>query len=369
MPWRNNSDYYAFKDDEIKRHAPPASGVYGIFNLRHHIFIGSSANVQETLLHHLKHLNSRYKRFRPTGFVFEVVPAEWRELRMFELIFEYDPVMKPDKDIGFLQLWRSWFKPDARAFDSVTATTDEPGAEHFEPVLPKAQRRRVVAEPLSHRIKLTRIAIVLGLIALVIGAIRLVPGQQFIAAPIGRYVQFVKKTLVSVLRRNDAPEAMFANQETSREENPPQTAAARPVAKNIEANVPSDNEQIAVTTHKPTVTAPAVTGPAGVEAKLPAPPLPPTQPEISPHPVRAQTPMGWSVQALAATNQSEVQALIDRLKAKNYDAFAIQVALKGQTWFRVRVGDFGTYPEAEALQNILRSKEGLSDAFAVSNAR
>ncbi len=46
MPWRTKGDYYSFKEDAIKQHAPTVSGVYGLFNFRHQILIDSAANIR-----------------------------------------------------------------------------------------------------------------------------------------------------------------------------------------------------------------------------------------------------------------------------------------------------------------------------------
>ena len=53
----------------------------------------------------------------------------------------------------------------------------------------------------------------------------------------------------------------------------------------------------------------------------------------------------------------------NRLKAKGYDAFVVEGDLKGQTWYRVRVGRFAARKEAEELRAALEAKEGLSGGF------
>ena len=81
MPWRTKGDYYSFKEDAIKQHAPTVSGVYGLFNFRHQILIDSAANIRVALLHHLTNTNFRFSRFEPTGFTFESCAPETREMR------------------------------------------------------------------------------------------------------------------------------------------------------------------------------------------------------------------------------------------------------------------------------------------------
>jgi len=46
------SDYYAFDEQAILAFAPQDSGVYGLYSFDRQIFIGESANIRESLLHH-----------------------------------------------------------------------------------------------------------------------------------------------------------------------------------------------------------------------------------------------------------------------------------------------------------------------------
>jgi hypothetical protein len=38
-------------------------------------------------------------------------------------------------------------------------------------------------------------------------------------------------------------------------------------------------------------------------------------------------------------------------------------------WYRVRVGNFASQPQAETLQKTLRTQEGFADAFIVNRAK
>ena len=71
----------------------------------------------------------------------------------------------------------------------------------------------------------------------------------------------------------------------------------------------------------------------------------------------------WAVQIKSSPDKKFADTWADRLKAKGYDAFVVEGDVKGQTWYRVRVGHFAARQEAEALRVALESKEGISGGF------
>ncbi len=75
----------------------------------------------------------------------------------------------------------------------------------------------------------------------------------------------------------------------------------------------------------------------------------------------------WTVQIKSSPDKKFADNWADRLKAKGYDAFVVDADVKGQTWYRVRVGHFAAREEAEALRATLESKEGLSGSFVAIN--
>jgi cell division septation protein DedD len=88
-------------------------------------------------------------------------------------------------------------------------------------------------------------------------------------------------------------------------------------------------------------------------------------------PVRAKTSdageewadAGWTVQVNATTNPEQATGLARRLKAKGYDAYTVQAPLRGQTWYRVRVGRFSSREKAKELESRLKESEGLENAY------
>ena len=82
----------SFTASSVREHAPMASGVYGISNAFEWIYIGESDNIQDSLLGHLRQLDTSLLRRQPTGFVFELCGRAQRPARQDRLILEYEPV-------------------------------------------------------------------------------------------------------------------------------------------------------------------------------------------------------------------------------------------------------------------------------------
>jgi len=72
---------------------------------------------------------------------------------------------------------------------------------------------------------------------------------------------------------------------------------------------------------------------------------------------------GWTVQVSATTDQEEARGLSARLRARGYDAYLVQAPLRGQTWYRVRVGRLRTREQAKELEDRLRRSEGMDAAY------
>ena len=58
----------------------------------------------------------------------------------------------------------------------------------------------------------------------------------------------------------------------------------------------------------------------------------------------------WSVQVSAASVSDIASALAERIKANGYAGYVVQAEMKGQTFYRVRVGRFATREEAELVR-------------------
>ena len=92
MPFRNGGSH-AFTAVSIRNHVPAVSGVYGLSNARHWIYVGSSHNLQFQLLGHLRETDSLLKAQNPTGYTFEVCDISGSAGRQSQLISELRPTL------------------------------------------------------------------------------------------------------------------------------------------------------------------------------------------------------------------------------------------------------------------------------------
>lgn len=119
-------------------------------------------------------------------------------------------------------------------------------------------------------------------------------------------------------------------------------------------------------------TAPAAAAPSPVPAELILPTAVLEAP-VRPSPVptanvaQAASSGRWSVQVNATRDAPTAKRLVDYLKARGFDAYEVRVDVRGETWYRVRVGRYGTMQEATAMVVRLRNEERSSRAFLVED--
>lgn len=82
---------FAFERLSILANAPRASGVYALFNPQRWIYAGETGDIQARLLEHLNGDNRCITLARPTGFQFELPPAQQRVARQDALILQLRP--------------------------------------------------------------------------------------------------------------------------------------------------------------------------------------------------------------------------------------------------------------------------------------
>ncbi len=73
---------------------------------------------------------------------------------------------------------------------------------------------------------------------------------------------------------------------------------------------------------------------------------------------------GWTVQVNATTNPQQAADLAAVLRTKGYDAYTVQAPMRGQTWYRVRVGRFSSRDKAKELETQLKNNAGMENAYA-----
>jgi hypothetical protein len=91
VPFENHGNR-SFTWSSIGKNAPMGSGVYGLSNASQWIYIGETANIQAMLLQHLQTPQALLREHIPSGFTFELSPAEHRVERQHQLVTELEPV-------------------------------------------------------------------------------------------------------------------------------------------------------------------------------------------------------------------------------------------------------------------------------------
>jgi cell division septation protein DedD len=95
----------------------------------------------------------------------------------------------------------------------------------------------------------------------------------------------------------------------------------------------------------------------------------PVRPSPSPTESVAQVASSgrWSVQVNATRDAPTAKRLVDYLRARGFDAYEVRVDVRGETWYRVRVGRYPTMQEATAMVVRLRNEDRSSRAFLVED--
>lgn len=365
MAWQANGDYYSFREDRIRFHAPSVSGVYGLYNFRYQILIGNSANIQNALLRHLGETHFGFRRFVPTGFVFEVCAPESRESRTQELVREYDPILQARRP--FAALWHSCLTVNAIAFYPQVAAAKPPASDDAKKNATDIEKKRVKRVRFG-REQFAMVATGFGAILLVMGLIALPahlkddPGVAWPIAPIEKNPtsDSVGKTQVASLTTPEtafSPERLGEEAEVSELKNKPTTPQQAAIV--IEPPKPEIFVASELTNHDS----------IGPENKMNLYATKQKAGQKSQSAKNEEVRNVWSAQAMATTDKAFATDWMEKLKAKGYNAFVIKAELKGQTWYRVRAGHFHTRAEAESLRATLQSEEGFRDAFVAPSTK
>ena len=93
----------------------------------------------------------------------------------------------------------------------------------------------------------------------------------------------------------------------------------------------------------------------------------PTNEQPQPPPEEEEVPLsevpaeGWAVQGASYPTSEEGRRHLNRLKNGGHNAYLIAALVKGQTWYRVRVGPYSTKEAARDAQSSLSQVLGRSD--------
>jgi cell division septation protein DedD len=368
--WLANGNYYSFKEEAIKSHTPSVSGVYGLYNFRHQILIGNSPDIHSALLHHLRETNFRFRRFKPTGFTFEVCLPDSREIRTQELIREYDPILRAANiPIGLAALWRSWTTPSALAFHPQVASAKMLVINESKEDAANIGKKKPFTRFHFGREQFAMVSAGFGAIILAMILLMLSPHLKS-ALSMAWQISSIEKnwtlypkgntqiasltlppeTAISPERSSQEAEAFDSNA-TLKTPRQAEIAIARPKPENSAASEPIPHNDSSPDRNKTSLA-------ANREASQ--------KPQIA---NKVEPKNAWAVQAMATANEHMASVWMEKLKAKGYDAFVVKDEIKGQTWYRVRVGHFSAREEAEALRTTLQSKEGFPFAFVAGSTK
>lgn len=311
LAWHPDGRCDNFTREAILACAPPTSGVYALFNFDCQVFIGESANIQEALLRHESETDFQSRHLRPTVFSFELCAAELRKPKADELIARFHPLLETEAALS--ETWSPSNGPMVRVVELKDEEV-ETYAFHQEFPFHRRERHRTVCR--RYYFTHTQGA---ALAAMFVASAVLV---FYLGTTVGKNIQ---KRINGMGGKLD----VHAAASTSK-------GAVLLVAKSPSAAEGAYGQGIL---------APVKTIPIAHSAES------------------ADLSKKWSVQVSATPAKDIADTLVQRLKASGYDVYAVEAEVKGQTYYRVRVGRFDAREEAESVRQSLALQVGYRDAY------
>ena len=306
---------YNFTKESILACAPPTSGVYGLFNCALTIFIGESANIRDTLLRHESETDFRH--LKPTAFTFELCAPELRKLWAAELIAKVHPLIKSE---AALREFRSQSDgppptaPDQGGWElgTISDSRDAPVPESEE--RPNSRK--------TFQIKRIPAAMVAAMLVATAGVMFYFGMPSQIEVGLG-----------------------LPNTQLDDTAGYPTNSNAGTIL--VTTSTPGNDTVQVSEAH-------SGANKSGVQAKMG-----PAMGAARSSEFRKE----WSVQISAAPAKEIADRLVRQLKTKGYDGYSVQTKIKGQDYYRVRVGHFNTREQAESVRQSLARLEGFRDAY------
>jgi cell division septation protein DedD len=337
LSWHPDGHCDSFTRESIQLFAPPTSGVYGLFNFDCQVFIGESENIREALLRHESEFQSQ--PLKPTGFTFELCGAESRKLWAAELVAKFQPLLQKEAVLTEPRLPSNGPMPNETDQGDWKLGTDADHQDlrvHEREERPKARQR--------FRIKRTQ---AVGLASIFVGSAAII---LYLALPADYSVQ--KRAdgaspalgqTTSLTPQNGSPLRNGSSTKTAetRADEGVEARQSKPNRDGSPSAKTEDAVQATLASSKATETADS----AG----------------------RAGFGKTWSVQISAAPTKNVADKLVQQLKAKGYDGYIVEANVKGQTYYRVRVGRFPKREEAESTRQSLALHKSYEQAFVAPN--
>jgi cell division septation protein DedD len=314
LSWKPEGRSESFTRQAILAAAPSTSGVYGLFNFDCQVFIGESANIQAALLRHESETDFQSGHLRPTGFTFEPCAAELRAAKAAELIARFRPVLQTKAALtepspAFNGSIASKLRLNGQVLENYSDDREFPANEHVKQL--KFHRRFGWRRSIVSAVLFSATAVVVFYLGL-----------------------FTNKNIQE--RANGAGE-----------KSRPRVPIARSTVSGSGPQKVSSIETADIPTHRSA---------APILAK-------PRAPTSSTDDVDKK----WSVQIAAVPGKAVADTLMKRLKARGYDSYVVMTEVKGQNYYRVRVGHFDAREEAESVHQSLMSQEGYRDAYLTAD--
>ena len=346
LSWLPEGRCDSFTKGAILLFAPPTSGVYGLFNFDSQVFIGEAANIQEALLRHESEPDFQSQHLQPTGFTFEPCAAELRKSKADELIARFHPVLQTEA-----ALTETWSMPNGlRVSAAGLGGQQETYSDHEEFPLHESEKQPKVRRHFDF--KRTHGA---ALAAMLVASVIVI---FYLDTPAGKNIQkqvneagekLPERTSITQLPTEDQTEISLRPQNVSSIDTNGGIANPTPAKPDVHDSASTPN----ITVQSATKTTPAVDR-AGIQAN--------TSP-MAHSSGSANLSKKWSVQVSSAPAKDIADTLVQRLKAKGHDGYVVQVEVKRQTYYRVRVGYFDSQEKAESVRQSLTRQEGYPDAY------
>ena len=339
LSWHPEGRCNSFTKEAILTCAPPTSGVYGLFNFDCQVFIGESANIQEALLRHVSETDFQSRHLLATGFTFEPCNAELRKHKAAELIARFRPVLQTEAALTAMSSSDPSMVSDERGYGQDL----EAYADHLD--FPVHEREKPLK---AHRHFHSKLAL----------------GAAFAA-------MFVASAVVIVYLGMPTDDDIQKRVNGAGKKSPARISITQSPASGQVAigsrlrNVSSIDATGGFANQTPdravrfAATKASAADEAGVQTLLgPAKTIPTADSTESVNLGKA-----WSVQISAAPAKDTADNLVQQLIAKGYDGYVLPAEVKGQTYYRVRVGHFAAREEAESVRQSLARQEGYRDAY------
>ena len=340
LSWESDGRCNSFTREAILACAPPTSGVYGLFNFDCQVFIGESANIQEALLRHESESDFQSRHLQPTGFTFEPCSVELCRSKVDELIARFHPVLQ--SEAALTETWSLSNGPMVSEVDADSSKELGTYPDHQEFSIderekhPKARRRLNFKR--TQAVALPAMLVASALVIFYLGK----PADY----PIQQLANGANPALNQTAIGLRPPNASSIDRAGSSANQNAGAATAKPDAR---PSVSTPNGMVRVAAKSA-----SAAHEVGVQAK--------TGP-IAHSTESANSNKKWSVQISAAPAKDIADGLVQRLKAKGYDSYLVQAEVKGQTYYRVRVGHFAARDQAESVRQSLVHQEEYRDAY------